>query len=105
MKQEQAIPVTVTILGKDYPIACAPNHKASLQDSADLLNNKMLEIKASGKVIGSDRIAVMAALNLAHDLLQQQHQSSDNQQLTLYLRQLREKIDAVVNETKQMELE
>ncbi len=102
--KEEVIPVTVKILEKDYRIACAPNHKDSLEDSASLLNNKMLEIKASGKVIGSDRIAVMAALNLAHDLLQQQQQTADDNQLTQHLRQLREKIDGVVNESKQMEI-
>ena len=102
--KEEVVPVTVKILDKDYRIACAPNHKESLEDSATLLNNKMLEIKASGKVIGSDRIAVMAALNLAHDLLQQQQQTANDNQLTQHLRQLREKIDGVVNESKQMEL-
>ncbi len=102
--KEEVIPVTVKILEKDYRIACAPNHKDSLEDSASLLNNKMLEIKASGKVIGSDRIAVMAALNLAHDLLQQQQQTTNDNQLTQHLRQLREKIDGVVNESKQMEI-
>jgi len=102
--KEEVIPVTVKILEKDYRIACAPNHKDSLEDSASLLNNKMLEIKASGKVIGSDRIAVMAALNLAHDLLQQQQQTANDNQLTQHLRQLREKIDGIVNESKQMEI-
>ena len=89
---------------KEYRIACAPNHKDSLVNSATLLNNKMQEIRSSGKVIGSDRIAVMAALNLAHDLLQQQQQTSSDNQLAQHLRQLREKIDGVVNESKQMEL-
>lgn len=102
--KEDTVPVTVKILEKDYRIACAPNHKDSLEDSAALLNDKMLEIRTSGKVIGSDRIAVMAALNLAHDLLQQQQQTAGESQLKQHLKQLREKIDGVVNETKQMEL-
>jgi len=102
--KEETVPVTVKILEKDYRIACAPNHKESLEDSAALLNNKMLEIRTSGKVIGSDRIAVMAALNLAHDLLQQQQQTASDCQLKQHLRELREKIDSAVNESKQMEL-
>ena len=101
---EEVIPVTVNILEKEYRIACSPNHKESLEDSAALLNDKMHEIRSSGKVIGSDRIAVMAALNLAHDLLQQQQQTSDDSQLKQHIRQLREKIDGAVNESKQMEL-
>jgi len=102
--KEETVPVTVKILEKDYRIACASNHKESLEDSAALLNNKMLEIRTSGKVIGSDRIAVMAALNLAHDLLQQQQQTTSESQLKQHLRHLREKIDGAVNESKQMEL-
>jgi cell division protein ZapA len=103
MKQD-TIPVTVKILEKDYRIACAPNHKDSLVDSASLLNEKMHEIRSSGKVIGSDRIAVMAALNLAHDLLQQQQTTMENDQLTQQIKKLREKIDQAVYESKQMEI-
>ncbi|MDX2507174.1 MAG: cell division protein ZapA [Gammaproteobacteria bacterium] len=102
--KEETIPVTVNILDKEYRIACTRNHKESLEDSAALLNEKMHEIRTSGKVIGSDRIAVMAALNLAHDLLQQQQQTTNDMQLQQYIRQLREKIDGAVNESKQMEL-
>ncbi len=102
--KEETVPVTVKILEKDYRIACAANHKESLEDSAALLNNKMLEIRTSGKVIGSDRIAVMAALNLAHDLLQQQQQTASESHLKQQLKSLREKIDGVVNKTRQMEL-
>ena len=102
--KEETIPVTVHILEKEYRIACAPNHKDGLESSASLLNDKMQEIRSSGKVIGSDRIAVMAALNLAHDLLEQQQQSTDNTQLEKQIRKLREKVDVVLNETKQLEL-
>lgn len=99
MKEDKLVPVSVNILDKDYRIACDPNHKESLEDAARLLNKKMLEIKSSGKVIGSDRIAVMAALNLAHDLLQQQQQIDDNNEVTQRLRQIREKIDDEIKTT------
>ncbi len=102
--KDETVPVTVLIMEKEYRIACAPNHKDSLVNSATLLNNKMQEIRSSGKVIGSDRIAVMAALNLAHDLLEQQQQSTDNTFLEKQIRKLRDKVDTAVNETKQMEL-
>ena len=102
--KDETVPVTVLIMEKEYRIACAPNHKDSLVNSATLLNNKMQEIRSSGKVIGSDRIAVMAALNLAHDLLEQQQQSTDNTFLEKQIRKLRDKVDTVVNDTKQMEL-
>lgn len=102
--KEETVPVTVKILEKDYRIACAPNHKQSLEDSAALLNDKMHEIRSSGKVIGSDRIAVMAALNLAHDLLQQQQHSAHDSDLQKQLRKMREKIDEMVNESRQLEI-
>ena len=62
-------PITVSILGKDYQIACPSEEQNALRESAKLLNNKMLEIRGSGKVVGVDRIAVMAGLNITHDLL------------------------------------
>lgn len=102
--KEASIPVSVNILEKEYRIACAPNHKESLMDSATLLNEKMQEIRSAGKVIGNDRIAVMAALNIAHDLLDQQQQTTDNSQIEQHILKLRKKVDLVVNESKQMEL-
>lgn len=61
--------VTVKILGKDYQIACSDDQTHHLIDAALLLDNRMKEIRHSGRVIGLERIAVMAALNLAHELL------------------------------------
>ncbi|HYQ39568.1 MAG TPA: cell division protein ZapA [Pseudomonas sp.] len=62
--------VTVQILDKDYPIACPPQQRANLENAARYLDGKMREIRNSGKVIGAERIAVLAALNIAHELLQ-----------------------------------
>lgn len=61
--------ITVKILGKDYQIACAEDQTHHLIDAALLLDSRMKDIRASGRVIGLERIAVMAALNLAHELL------------------------------------
>lgn len=61
--------VTVRILEKEYQVSCPANERTDLLDSAEILNAKMREIRDSGKVVGLDRIAVMAALNLANDLL------------------------------------
>ena len=61
--------VTVKILGKDYQVGCPDDQTHHLIDAAIMLDNRMKEIRASGRVIGSERIAVMAALNLAHELL------------------------------------
>ena len=62
--------VTIRILEKEYNVACPLEEKASLLASAEFLNGKMKEIRDSGKVVGLDRVAVMAALNIANELLQ-----------------------------------
>nr|WP_298138765.1 cell division protein ZapA [uncultured Pseudomonas sp.] len=66
--------VTVQILDKEYCITCPATERANLESAARYLDGKMREIRSSGKVIGADRVAVMAALNITHDLLhKQQH--------------------------------
>ncbi|HWD30086.1 MAG: cell division protein ZapA [Pseudomonas sp.] len=64
--------VTVQILDKEYSIICPPEERSNLVSAARYLDGKMREIRSSGKVIGADRIAVMAALNITHDLLHNQ---------------------------------
>ena len=64
--------VSVRILVKEYQVACPVDERTELLDSAEVLNAKMREIRDSGRVVGLDRIAVMAALNMANDLLQAQ---------------------------------
>ena len=64
--------VTVQILDKEYSIICPPEERNNLVSAARYLDGKMREIRSSGKVIGADRIAVMAALNITHDLLHKQ---------------------------------
>jgi cell division protein ZapA len=62
--------ITVNILDRDYQIACQNEEKELLLAAAKYLDQKMREIRDRGNVIGIDRIAVMAALNIAHDFLQ-----------------------------------
>ena len=61
--------VNIKILEKEYQVSCPADERKSLIDSAELLNAKMREIRDSGKVVGLDRIAVMAALNMASELI------------------------------------
>jgi cell division protein ZapA len=62
--------ISVKILEKEYHVTCPVDERPALIDSAEYLNRKMREIRDSGKVIGLDRIAVMAALNIVNELLQ-----------------------------------
>jgi len=62
--------VTVNILDKDYQVSCPSDQEAELIVSASYLDKQMRSIRENGKVIGLERIAVMAALNISHELLQ-----------------------------------
>jgi cell division protein ZapA len=61
--------VEVSILGRSFRIACAPEEAEQVRQAADYLDAKMREIRDAGKVVGHERIAVMAALNITHELL------------------------------------
>jgi cell division protein ZapA len=68
---EKPTTVEVKILDKDYLVACPDDAQDALLQAAKHLDTKMREIRASGKVFGTERIAVMAALNITHNLLEQ----------------------------------
>ena len=61
--------VDVSIMGREFSIACADAERESLLAAVSYLDKKMCDIRDSGKVVGNERIAMMAALNLAHELL------------------------------------
>lgn len=98
MSKQDIVQVPVRILDKEYTISCPIDEREGLQESARLLNEKMRDIRNSGKVIGSERIAVMAALNLTHDLLQQrQHGSGYNGDIGQRLRRMQERIESALD--------
>ena len=63
--------VTITIAGREFRVACPEGEEKQLQASVEFLNRKMKEVRDVAKVVGNDRIAVMAALNIAHEFLAQ----------------------------------
>jgi len=66
---ERMVTLDVALLGRNYKVACKEGERAELQDAVALLDLRMREIRDGGKVAGADRIAVMAALNIANELL------------------------------------
>ena len=104
--------VTVNILDKEYLIACSDDEKTELMRSADYLDQKMREIRDAGKVIGSDRIAVMAALNISHELLTGESPGGGktgskvrlDDNVGIRLKGLQEKIEHALFKSQQMEL-
>lgn len=59
----------VSIMGREFRIACEPSEQKALQEAVDYLNRKMQEITDQGKITGTERIAIMAALNISHEFL------------------------------------
>lgn len=66
----EALSVTVRIMGREYTVICPKEEHEALVASADFLNERMTAIRKRGKALGSERIAVMAGLNLARELLE-----------------------------------
>lgn len=66
---ERAAAIDVTIMGRSYKVSCAEEERESLLQAVRYLDQKMNEIRAGGRITQPDRVAVMAALNIAHELL------------------------------------
>jgi len=97
--------VSVRILDKEYQVACASEERTDLLDSAEILNSKMLEIRDSGRVVGLDRIAVMAALNMANDLLHAQARDRLIEgDLSGRLKSISDRVDNVLGTSQQLDL-
>ena len=108
MTDKSADGITIHILDKEYMIACDEDERHDLQRSAEYLDKKMREIHDSGKIIGSDRIAVMAALNISHELLTQDGGGSTstkaNISMNTRIRSIQEKIDDALYRSRQLEI-
>ena len=102
--QDQAR-VSVRIMEKEYVVACPYEERSALLDAAEFLNTRMREIRDSGKVVGLDRIAVMTALNLAHEFLRVKDQESRiDSGVGGRVRALRERVESVLGKGQQLEL-
>lgn len=96
--------VSVRILEKEYQVACLPEERSDLLDSAEYLNARMREIRDSGNIVGLDRIAVMAALNLAHELLKLRGTITSAQHAEQTARQVRERVEAALAKNQPLDL-
>jgi cell division protein ZapA len=92
------LPITVSILDKEYRISCQPEERDALIESARYLDSKMREVRQTGRVIGTEKIAVMVALNIVHEFLElKKHKSDDTQALSRRIKNLQEKIEIALN--------
>ena len=84
--------VNIRILDKEYQVNCPPEEQSALIQSSQVLDQRMREIRKSGSVIGLERMAVMAALNLTYDLLQAESRAHDSKALDSELASLDAKL-------------
>lgn len=97
--------VTVKILEKEYQVACPEEQEADLTASAKYLDKQMRKIRDTGKVIGVERIAVMAALNISYELLQASSgESAAGAPGGDALKRLNRKLDEALYDLRQMEI-
>jgi cell division protein ZapA len=98
MKPQNSL--TINILDKDYRVSCSPEEEENLLASANTLNKRLNEIKKKGAVIGTERIAIMAALNMSHELLTGKIIEIENTNLNERISSLSDRIDREIREVR-----
>ena len=93
-------PVIIRLLDREYTVGCEPDERASLVAAAKLLDNKMREIRGNNRMAALDRVAVLAALNLAHELQQTRSNSEGHdRELERTLGDIHRKLDGLFETT------
>ena len=102
---DRIVRVSVRILEKEYQVACPVEERSDLLDAAEYLNVKMREIRDAGSVVGLDRIAVMAALNISNELLRSRRsEGTVDHDLGDRIKHLRERVETALTRGKQLEI-
>lgn len=106
--QSKHAALTIRIMGRDYSVACPQDERDALLRSAEYLSRRMTAIQRHGKILGTERIAVMAALNITRDLLDLQRQverreaglAGSDEEMSERLAQLQLRIESVLDESR-----
>nr|VFK38290.1 MAG: cell division protein ZapA [Candidatus Kentron sp. TC]VFK38679.1 MAG: cell division protein ZapA [Candidatus Kentron sp. TC]VFK53162.1 MAG: cell division protein ZapA [Candidatus Kentron sp. TC] len=98
MNKKGATPVNIQIMDKEYVVSCSAEEQRDLTASARILDERMRETRDATRVYGTERIAVMSALNIVHECLQKHHnREEETGSLAGSITQLVEKIDAAMS--------
>lgn len=89
-------PFNVRLLDREYTVGCTPDQRDSLLAAARMLDAKMREIRGSNRMAGVDRIAVLAALNLSHELIQAKGDAVREIEISTTLDRLNDRLDALL---------
>lgn len=101
----KTVNTSIEILGKLYPVRCLESEVDSLQQAAAYLNQRMTEVRDSGKVINLERIAIICALTITHQLLNMdQQKNSVMNKINQRIVQLQDKLEGAINKSMQTEL-
>jgi cell division protein ZapA len=100
-----ALPISVSILDKDYKIACPTGEQPALLASAKYLDGKMREVRDNGNIMGAERVAVITALNITNDFLSSNLvQKELGEELPPRLKNLETKISQALEHARQLEI-
>ncbi len=101
----EALPISVSILDKDYKVACPSGEQPALLASAEYLDSKMREVRDSGNIMGSERVAVITALNITNDLLKSSLvDKALGEKLPPRLKSLETKISKALEKARQLKI-
>ncbi len=97
--------ITISILGRDYQIACPPEEEESLRKSGRYLDQQMEQLRNRSASLGYEKIAVLAALNITHDMLKLSSEANTSENASLRdIKQLEKKIDNALMMARQIEI-
>jgi cell division protein ZapA len=97
--------ITIKILGRDYQIACKPEEEEALRQAASYLSKQMEKVKKHGSTLGFEKIAIMTALNISHELIQNSMKASDTKSNAQdFLSHLEKKIESALQNSRQYEI-
>lgn len=92
--------INISIMGRDFSVACPPEEQEDLLEAARYLDGNMKEIQKTGKIIGAERCAIMAALNITNDLLKLQRDTAGQSEVQAKLESLQSRIDEALREAE-----
>ncbi|GAA0423511.1 cell division protein ZapA [Cocleimonas flava] len=96
----ETIPVTVRIMEKEYKISCPEGEHESLLVSARNVNENMHKVREGGKALSADRVAVMAAINIAHDLIKSNREPKVDSDISDRIDDMQQSIDLMLKSSK-----
>ena len=97
--------IAVEILGKSYKVRCPQDKVQELQNAAGYVDKEMRKLRDTGNIVGLDRIAVVAALNIAYELLtSERKENTDIDVMSVKIREMQKKVESVLTQKEQLRL-